>query len=103
MKDMIEKGSHYFIGYCYDGDMRLVDGETNWEGRLEMCQDGRWGTIAAESETWGETNYRFACNALGFQYNGKVGFFNTQTNYPLSTQVQELIHPYHILCQSQFS
>ncbi|CAI8023576.1 Scavenger receptor cysteine-rich type 1 protein M160, partial [Geodia barretti] len=59
-------GINCYRGYCYDGDMRLVDGETNWEGRLEMCQDGRWGTIAAESETWGETNYRFACNALGF-------------------------------------
>ena len=28
-----------------DGDIRLVDGKTKYEGRIEIYYRGRWGTI----------------------------------------------------------
>ena len=33
------------IADCTDGLIRLVDGSDEFEGRLEMCVDGKWGTV----------------------------------------------------------
>ena len=33
------------IANCADGDIRLADGSTDREGRVEVCVDGRWGTV----------------------------------------------------------
>ena len=32
-------------GECEDGDIRLVDGDIEQEGRPEVCVDGIWGSI----------------------------------------------------------
>ena len=55
--------------YCVDGEVRLVEGETDWEGRVEMCVNGRWGTIG-DSE-WTLANSHVVCNSLGYDITGK--------------------------------
>ena len=30
---------------CNDGDIRLVNGKSDMEGRLELCRGRRWGTV----------------------------------------------------------
>ena len=52
---------------CTDGAVRLVEGETEWEGRLEVCFDRRWGTVG--NDVWTEVNGQVMCNAMGYDYN----------------------------------
>ena len=49
--------------------MRLEEGETGWEGRLEMCYSGRWGTVS--SEGWTQVNTQVVCNDLGYDITGR--------------------------------
>ena len=51
---------------CVHGDLRLSEGETEWEGRVEVCLDQRWGTVS--SDGWTEFNSQVVCNALGYDF-----------------------------------
>ena len=56
---------------CIDGEVRLMEGEFEWEGRLEVCFGQRWGTVS--SDGWTETNSQVVCNDLG--YDPDTGWF----------------------------
>ena len=51
-----------------DTEVRLDGGETEWEGRVEVCFNKRWGTVS--SEGWTDTNTRVVCNDLGYEVSG---------------------------------
>lgn len=51
-----------------DGDVQLVDGDTEWEGRLEVCFNQRWGTVGGEA--WDATETEVVCRQLGYQSIG---------------------------------
>ena len=53
---------------CVDGELRLVEGETEWEGRLEVCFNQRWGTVG--NDGWTEVNSQVMCNAFGYDFTG---------------------------------
>ena len=53
-----------------DGDLRLVDGKTENEGRLEIYHDGKWGTIV--DDYWTDVESDVACRQLGYDA-GSVG------------------------------
>ena len=57
---------HNIIGHCTVGDIRLVGGETEMEGRVEVCRDGysRWGTVC--NRQWTVTHSKVVCRNLGF-------------------------------------
>ena len=48
-----------FVASCFDGEVRLVEGESEWEGRLEVCFSRRWGTVS--SDGWTQTNTQVFC------------------------------------------
>ena len=50
---------------CKTGDIRLVGGTKDFEGRLEVCINQVWGTVCSRS--WGSTDTRVACRQLGHQ------------------------------------
>ena len=54
---------------CITGDMRLVGGETEAEGRVEICINRRWGTMC--DNEWTEKHTAVVCRHLGF--SGVIG------------------------------
>lgn len=52
---------------CSDGDIKLVGGTTEYEGRVEICINSAWGTIARSSSNIAQT----ICNKLGYTIAGK--------------------------------
>ena len=54
---------------CSDGEVRLVDGEKETEGRVEVCFSKRWGTISGDG--WTQTESTIVCNDLGYEFTGK--------------------------------
>ena len=68
--------------YCDDGELRLDEGETEWEGRLEMCYNERWGTVS--SEGWTDINTQVVCNDFGYDVSGKNRPHTQKKQYSLS-------------------
>ena len=55
-------------GNCTDGTLRLMEGKSEYEGRLEVCFNRRWGTFG--SDGWTEINTQVVCNDLGYDLSG---------------------------------
>ncbi len=49
---------------CEDGDVRLVNGSSVLEGRLEICVNHVWGTVC--DRRFGTSEAEVACRKLGF-------------------------------------
>ncbi|XP_019849591.1 PREDICTED: deleted in malignant brain tumors 1 protein-like [Amphimedon queenslandica] len=82
------QGSTY--SNCTDGDIKLLDGRTNREGRVEICINKAWGAITNFS---GPYNYeaQTVCNQLGFTAPGAIklvdAFFGEGSSPVLLTDV----------------
>ena len=46
-----------------------MEGKEEWEGRLEVCYNKRWGTVSGDQ--WTLTNSHVVCNALGYNITSK--------------------------------
>ena len=51
---------------CVNGGVQLVDGRSgyDYEGRVELCQDGEWKTVC--DENWGQQEAQVVCRQLGY-------------------------------------
>ena len=58
---------------CCDGDVRLGNrtksGLTTFTGRVDVCLDGRWGTVC--DDNFSEVDAGVVCGQLGFYRSGK--------------------------------
>ena len=50
---------------CANGDIRLVNGTTAYEGRVEICYGGVWGSVCDSG--WDYRDAAIVCLQLGFQ------------------------------------
>ena len=60
---------------CKTGDIRLVGGTKDHEGRLEVCINEVWGTVCSRS--WGSTDTKVACRQLGHHEIGLLLIHDT--------------------------
>ena len=64
--------------------MQLVEGSTHREGRVEVCVDGRWGTVSTNSQE-GIAGPGEVCNKLGFPAEGNTNTLVYMQQYPLAS------------------
>lgn len=91
--------------------MRLVGGAEDWEGWLEMCFNGRWGTIG--SNGWSENNTKVVCDTLGFEISGKhiiqivnstqqtiICFTDHETTLPIPQSLSKPVFRSNVTCHA---
>ena len=54
---------------CLDGDIRLAEGSTPQEGRVEVCKSNVWGTVCDDG--WNREDARVVCRQLGYSIASK--------------------------------
>ena len=57
---------------CHEGDVRLSEGTTTLQGRVEICINNTWSTICDDG--WGVTDARVVCRQLGLSVAGEKNY-----------------------------
>ena len=73
---------------CTQGDVRLVNGPTDNEGRVEVCDSNAWGTVC--DDAWDTNDGNVVCRQLGLGSASSVSgsaFYGQGTGSILLDQV----------------
>ena len=59
-------GQYVEASWYQDGDVRLVGGSYQWEGRVEVFKSGLWGSWGTITDTqWSRNEAQVLCRTLG--------------------------------------
>ena len=56
---------------CFDGSIRLVEGITIRDGRLEVCSAGCWTGVCIPEQGWSAQDATVACKQLQLNSSGE--------------------------------
>ena len=73
---------------CNDGDVRLSDGTSKDEGRVEVCKGEEWGTFC--DNFWDRREAQVICRQLGYPNPCETSTISITTN--LIVVILESIH-----------
>ena len=62
---------------CNNGDVRLVGGINELQGRVEICYNKMWGSVCHNS--WSTYDANVLCKQLGYQPTGRYLYETTVT------------------------
>lgn len=67
---------------CTDGQVRLIGGNTDYEGTVEVCLNNAWGTLQNQISTQNGRYYtaQTVCNVLGYT---TPGIFCVSSDYSI--------------------
>ena len=65
------------VGVVCQSPIRIVDGDTKYEGRVEIWNNDQWGSIC--SNNWDDAAARVVCQQMGFPGARQAEIFGTST------------------------
>ncbi|XP_057327444.1 protein bark beetle isoform X2 [Microplitis mediator] len=66
------------LGLPESRSIRLVDGPSPLEGRVQLFHKGLWRSVCTNSRNWTRADYEIACRQLGFQGGKWSSWFDRQ-------------------------
>ena len=67
---------------CVEGNVQIVGGVNETEGRVEVCLGGSWGGVCSNS--WTYEDARVVCKQFGYPYTGMaINLYNLVTKIKL--------------------
>ena len=78
--DLQSSSDHFVVVFvsdkndtCGNGEVRLIGGKTEYEGTVEICLGGQWGSICHFG--WDVNDANVLCNQLGYSSTGNSALY----------------------------
>ena len=78
---------------CEDGEVRLQDGTASSNGRVELCQNGIWGSVC--SSQWDDTDASVVCRELGYDLQGPLSGVFAHEHVYITVSVKQVKNAVH--------